>query len=178
MADILKDRKFSAHGGSAIRLSLSAVSSRPNCSPSKSSGWKCAFCGGSGVQPRSLRSRCLACRGKGAVEFENPVKCPSCRGRGSALTSSTLSCLRCRGIGAVEKNEGGGEAAADIIRERLGEITKRLGWTRKEAEKKTKEIKKRLKPIKPFVKEIKQETQWLEILGNKIKRGWQSLWED
>ena len=35
--------------------------------------FKCAFCNGTGIQPRSLRSRCFACRGKGEVEFEKPV---------------------------------------------------------------------------------------------------------
>jgi len=64
--------------------------------------------------------------------------------------------------------DGGGEAAADIIRERLGEITKRLGWTRKEAEKKTKEIEKRLKPIKPFIKEVKGFAQIFKTLLKKI----------
>ena len=96
---------------------------------------------------------------------------------GRTSPSSLLSCIHCRGVGVIEKSEKAGEVA-DIIGERLGEITKRLGWTRKEAEKKTKEIEKRLKPIKPFVKEIKKETQWIETLGNKIKKGWQSLWED
>jgi len=74
----------------------------------------------------------------------------------------------CLHIGRAEKNEGGGEAAADIIRERLGEITKRLGWTRKEAEKKTKEIEKRLKPIKPFIKEVKGFAQIFKTLLKKI----------
>jgi len=79
-------------------------------------------------------------------------------------------------MGAIEKSESGGDVA-DVIGERLGEITKRLSWTRKEAEKKTKEIEKRLKPVKPFVKEIEKESLWLKTLGNKIKKGWESLWE-
>ncbi len=139
--------------------------------------FKCAFCGGTGIQPRSLSSKCLSCRGKGEVEFDNPVvKCPSCQGKGTASGSQTLSCIHCRGVGVVEKNEGGGEVA-DIIGERLGEITKRLGWMRKETEKKTKEIEQRLQPVKPFIKEVKKETVWFENLGNKIKKGWESLWK-
>jgi DnaJ-class molecular chaperone len=108
--------------------------------------FKCAFCKGTGVQLRSLKSRCLACRGKGEVEFENPIKCPSCQGIGKTSPSSLLSCIHCQGVGVIEKSEKAGE--------------------------------KRLKPIKPFVKEIKKETAWLEKLGNKIKNGWQSLWQD
>ena len=88
-----------------------------------------------------------------------------------------LSCIHCRGVGVIAQSEPAGEVA-DIIGERLGEITKRLRWTREEAERKTKEAEKRLQPIKHFVREIKKETQWLEKLANKIKRGWQSLWED
>lgn len=137
--------------------------------------FKCAFCGGTGIQPRSLKSRCFACRGKGEVGFDSPVvKCPSCQGKGTASGSQMLSCIRCGGIGVVEKNKEGGDAA-DIIGERLGEIAKRLKWTRKETEEKTKEIEKRLKPVKPFIKEIKKETAWLEKLGNNLKKAWQSL---
>lgn len=140
--------------------------------------FKCAFCSGSGIQPRSLASRCIACRGKGEVEFEKPViECPTCQGSGRVSHSSRLSCIRCRGVGVVEKDEKAGEGVADIIGERLGEITERLRWTRKETEKKTKEIEKRLKPIKPFIKEVKKETVWLQNLGNKIKEGWESLWK-
>jgi RecJ-like exonuclease len=141
--------------------------------------FKCAFCGGSGIQPRSLKSRCLACRGKGEVEFEGPaIQCFACRGKGRATPSSMLSCVHCRGVGVVEKSERDGDVA-ETIGERLGEITKRLQWTRKETEKKTKEIERRLKPIRPFVKEVEKESLlWLNKLGNKIKRGWQSLWED
>jgi RecJ-like exonuclease len=114
------------------------------------------------------------------MEFDGPaIKCFSCKGKGRVSYSSALSCVRCRGIGAVEKDKGGD--AADIMRKRLGEITKRLRWTRKETKKKTKEIEKRLKPIKSFVKEVsarggsafggKKESQWLEKLVNKIKKG-------
>lgn len=156
------------------------------------SGWKCAFCKGSGIQPRSLRSRCIACRGKGKVEFANPIKCPSCQGMGRTSPSSLLSCVRCRGVGVIEKNEKGGDTT-DIIRERFGEITKRLRWTRGETEKKTKEVEKRLKPIRSFIKEVSAiggkeslkrgkltsgQILWLNKLINKIKKGWQSLWED
>lgn len=151
--------------------------------------FKCAFCGGSGIQPRFLHSRCIACRGKGEVEFDGPaIQCPACQGKGTAPGSLTLSCIRCAGLGVMEKRSAGKDAA-DIIGKRLGEITKRLEWTRQETEKKTKEVEKRLKPIKPFIKELKKETlkyskltsgqaQWLKELGNKIKKGWQSLWED
>lgn len=119
--------------------------------------FKCAFCKGSGMQPRSLHSRCIACRGKGDVEFDGPVlQCPSCQGRGMASGSQTLSCIRCGGIGVVEKTSEDKDMA-DVIGERLGEITKRLRWTRKETEKRTKEVEKRLKPIKSFVKELKKE---------------------
>lgn len=139
--------------------------------------FKCAFCGGSGIQPRYSQSRCIACRGKGEVEFGGPVvKCPACQGKGTTAGSQTLACIHCRGVGVVEKDEKTGEGVADIIGERLGEITKRLRWTRKETENKTKEIEKRLKPIKPLIKEVKKETVWFENLGNKIKEGWKSLW--
>lgn len=136
--------------------------------------FKCAFCGGTGVQPRSLKSRCLACRGKGEVEFKGTaITCPSCKGKGKSPGALGLACIRCKGAGVCEKEE-----AADVLGERLGEIVKRLSWTRKETEKKTKEVEKRLKSIRPFVKEVEKESLWLNKLGNKIKKGWQSLWED
>lgn len=136
--------------------------------------FKCAFCGGTGVQPRSLKSRCLACRGKGEVEFRGPaITCPSCKGKGKSPGALRLTCIRCKGAGVVEKGE-----AADVLGERLGEIVKRLLWTRKETEKKTKEVEKRLKPIKPFIKEVQKETLWLEKLGNNLKKAWESLWKD
>lgn len=135
--------------------------------------FKCAFCGGTGVQPRSLQSRCFTCHGKGEVKFESPaITCPSCKGTGKSPGALGLACIRCKGAGVVEKRE-----AADVLGERLGEITKRLSWSRKETEQKTKGIEKRLKPIKPFIKEVKKETVWLEKLGNKIKQGWKSLWK-
>ena len=153
----------------------------------KSGKIKCAFCRGTGIQPRSLSSKCLACRGKGEVNLEGPaIQCPSCKGTGRASNSSMLSCLHCKGVGVVEKAKSEGDSG-NIIGKRLGEITKRLRWVRKETEKKTKEIEKRLKPIKPFIKEVsarggfalggKKETLWLEKLGNKIKEGWESFWK-
>lgn len=72
---------------------------------------------------------------------------------------------------------GAGKDTAGIFRERLGEITKKLKQARKKTKKKAKEIKERLKPVKPFIKEVKKETLWFENLGNKIKKGWKSLWE-
>lgn len=154
--------------------------------------FKCAFCGGTGVQPRSLKSRCLSCRGKGEVEFRWPaITCPSCKGTGRSTGALGLACIRCKGAGVREKeslDSARDKEATDVLGERLGEITKRLSWTRKETEKKIKEVEKRLKPIKPFIKEIsaiggsalggKKETLWLEKLGNKIKEGWKSLWAD
>jgi len=134
---------------------------------------KCAFCGGTGVQPRSLKSRCIACRGKGEVEFENSaITCPSCKGKGGSLGALGLACIRCKGVGVVEKGE-----AVNLV-ERLGEITKRFSWTRKETDKKTKEIEKRLKSIKPFIREVKKETLWLEKLGDNLKKAWTYLWKD
>ena len=66
--------------------------------------FKCAFCNGSGIQPRSLRSRCFSCRGKGEVEFDGPViKCPSCQGRGRVSNASLLFCIRCKGVGVIKK---------------------------------------------------------------------------
>lgn len=135
---------------------------------------KCAFCGGTGVQPRSLKSRCISCRGKGEVEFKSPaITCPSCKGKGRSLGALGLACIRCKGVGAVEKEE-----AIDMLGARLGEIGRRLSWTRKETENKTKEIEKRLKPIRPFVREAKKETAWLEKLGDNLKTIWRSLWEE
>jgi len=112
------------------------------------------------------------------VEFNGPaIKCPSCQGKGTASGLLTLSCIRCAGIGVIEKDVEDKDAA-DIIGGRLGEITKRLRWTRKKTEKRIREVEKRFKPINPFIKELKKEIQWFEKLGNKIKRGWKSLWED
>lgn len=66
--------------------------------------FKCAFCKGTGIQPRSLYSKCIACRGRGEVTLKGPaIQCPSCKGTGKASNSSTLSCLRCKGIGVIEK---------------------------------------------------------------------------
>ncbi len=145
---------------------------------------KCAFCGGSGKQPHSTFSRCAACRGKGDVEFKEPVaKCPSCQGRGKAPGSAILSCIRCRGAGVIEKDKKTVENTADIIGERLGEITKKLEQTERKIEKKTKEIKERLKPVKSFAKKIStqggsasggnKETSWLNLL----KEEWKSIWK-
>lgn len=135
--------------------------------------FKCAFCGGTGIQPRSLKSRCFPCRGKGEVEFEDSaITCPLCKGKGRSPGALGLACIRCKGVGVIKKRE-----AVDVLGEHLGEITKRLQWARKETEKKTKKIEKRLKPIKPFIKEVEKETLWLEKLGNKIKEEWKSLWE-
>ena len=114
--------------------------------------FKCAFCSGTGIQPRSLKSRCFACRGKGTVEFEGPATtCPSCKGKGRSPGALGLACIRCKGVGVVvkAKSEGG---SGYIIGERLGEITKRLRWVRQETEKKEKEIEKKFKPINPFVR--------------------------
>lgn len=153
MVEILEGKKFSAKGGPAR-------------------GWKCAFCGGTGVQPRSLKSRCLPCRGKGEIEFDSPaITCPSCKGTGRSPGALGLACIRCKGVGVVEKGSldpARDKEAADVLGERLGEITKRLSWTRKETEKKTKEIEKRLKPIKPFIKEVKGFVQIFKTLLKKI----------
>lgn len=144
----------------------------------KDKKFTCALCGGAGIQPGSLKSRCIACRGKGEVKFESPViQCFACRGKGRASPSLMLSCIHCRGVGVMEKSERGGDVA-EVIGERLGEITKRLQWARKETEKKTQEIERRFKPIRPFMKEVGKESLWLNKLGNNIKRGWQSLWEN
>lgn len=136
--------------------------------------FKCAFCGGTGIQPRSLKSRCFACRGKGEVEFDGPViTCLSCKGKGRSAGALGLACIRCKGAGVCEKGE-----ASDVLGERLGEITKRFSWTREEAEKKTKEIEKRVKSVKPFIKEVKKETVWLKNLGDNLTKAWGSLWKD
>jgi RecJ-like exonuclease len=135
-----------------------------------STKFKCAFCGGTGIQPRSFKSRCLTCRGKGEIEFEGPaVQCSSCKGTGKTSNSFTLSCLSCKGAGAIEKVKSKSDVG-DIVGERLGEITKRLQWMRKETEKKTEEIEQKLEPIKPLIKELKKETVWLEKLKNKAKK--------
>lgn len=143
---------------------------------------QCAFCGGTGVQPRSLASKCIACRGKGEVKLKDPViQCPACKGSGRAANSSALSCLHCKGVGVVEKTEIE-KGSADIIQERLGEITKRLDWVQKEAAEKETEIEKKLKPIEPFAKEVKRkvkkEVVWIKELGDKLKKAWESLWKD
>lgn len=132
--------------------------------------FQCAFCGGTGVQPRSLKSRCFSCRGKGEVEFDGPViTCPSCKRKGRSPGSAILSCIQCQGVGVIEKAKVGADGS-EALAERLGEITKRLRWTRKETEKKTGEIEKRLKPIRPFIKEVEKESLWLKKLENKVKK--------
>lgn len=82
----------------------------------------------------------------------------------------------------VEKDEKAGEDAAEIMGERLGEITKRLQWLQKETEKKETEIERKLEPIKPFAEEVKKEVKkeglWLKELRNKLKKAWGSLWQD
>ncbi len=124
---------------------------------------KCAFCKGTGVQPRYLKSRCFNVLA---------ITCPSCKGKGRSPGELGLACIRCKGVGVLEKGE-----AVDVLVEHLGEITKHLSWMRKEAEKKTKEIEKQLKPVEPFIKEVKKETVWFQNLENKIKEGWKFLWK-
>lgn len=136
----------------------------------------CAFCGGTGVEPRSLKSICRACRGKKEVEFTGPaIACSICKGKGRSSIGIGLRCIPCKGVGVVEKSAGDGNVIK-VIGERLGEITKRLQGVKKETEKKTKEIEKRLEPVKPFIKEVKKETIWLQNLGNNLKKAWGSLW--
>lgn len=92
-----------------------------------------------------------------------------------------LSCLYCKGVGVVEKVKSE-DGSGNIIRERLGEITKRLQWVQKETEKKEKEIERKFEPIKPFAEEVKKEVKkeglCLKELGNKVKKAWESLWKD
>lgn len=72
----------------------------------KDKKFKCAFCGGTGIQPLSLKGRCAACKGAGYAEFEGPtIRCPYCEGRGKAYRSSALSCLICSGLGVIPVKE-------------------------------------------------------------------------
>lgn len=85
---------------------------------------ECAFCHGSGIQPRTVASRCSACGGKGKLVFNNPIiSCPSCQGKGTAGTS-LLACINCRGIGVVEQEESIREVEEEPLKEPLKKITK------------------------------------------------------
>ena len=80
---------------------------------------ECAFCHGSGIQPRTVASRCSACGGKGKLVFNNPIiSCPSCQGKGTAGTS-LLACINCRGIGVVEQEESIREVEEEPLKEPL-----------------------------------------------------------
>jgi len=62
----------------------------------------CAFCGGTGIHPRS-RLTCTACKGKGVIHVEEPtVTCPTCSGLGVDPTGDLrLFCTTCGGAGVV-----------------------------------------------------------------------------
>jgi len=63
---------------------------------------KCAYCGGTGIQPGGVRLTCPVCWGKGVVTaVKEPTKtCPECWGSGRALESG-LPCLTCKGKGVI-----------------------------------------------------------------------------
>ena len=66
--------------------------------------FKCAFCDGAGIQPRSLQSRCSSCRGKGEVKFNVPaITCDACQGKGNSPIALGLACIPCKGVGTVKK---------------------------------------------------------------------------
>jgi len=61
----------------------------------------CAYCHGSGVDPKyGNLSKCPVCGATGRISVKPPVvTCLNCRGTGRE--SGNLSCLACRGIGVV-----------------------------------------------------------------------------
>ena len=61
----------------------------------------CAYCGGSGVDPKfGAGSKCPVCGGAAKVKVTPPVvTCLKCRGTGRE--GGKLTCLACRGTGAV-----------------------------------------------------------------------------
>lgn len=63
---------------------------------------RCAFCGASGVYPRS-RLTCTACGGVGVDPVAGQTEpCPNCLGNGVEPTSGAgLYCLTCHGAGVV-----------------------------------------------------------------------------
>ena len=66
----------------------------------------CAFCGGTGVLPRSKGIQCPVCRGQGRVEVDPlAILCAYCRGRGEANPRTNITCIVCRGKGVVSIKE-------------------------------------------------------------------------
>jgi DnaJ-class molecular chaperone len=66
----------------------------------------CAYCGGSGADPKySSASGCPVCRGAGAVLVTPPVVvCRQCAGSGREV--GDLICLSCRGAGMLAVRYG------------------------------------------------------------------------
>ena len=68
---------------------------------------RCAFCGGTGVFPRS-RLTCTSCMGRGVVTIEEPVEaCQECLGAG-VVAGHSLPCSTCGGKGRVTVARGSG----------------------------------------------------------------------
>lgn len=65
---------------------------------------RCAYCRGTGIQPRSNLT-CSVCGGVGTVTVvEDAVACPACGGTGvepEVFGGSQLSCLTCKGKGFI-----------------------------------------------------------------------------
>ena len=66
---------------------------------------KCAFCGGTGMDPYDLlspSSYCLVCDGTGLVSVQEPVlECLFCAGSGKNPLGSRVPCIVCGGKGNV-----------------------------------------------------------------------------
>jgi len=68
--------------------------------------FRCAFCDGSGMLPRSKGIKCPVCRGGGTVGVEPPaLVCAYCGGKGEANPRTNITCIVCRGKGVVAVRE-------------------------------------------------------------------------
>lgn len=66
----------------------------------------CAFCGATGLLPRSKGIKCPVCRGQGRVEVDPPaILCAYCGGRGESNPRTNITCIVCRGKGVVPVKE-------------------------------------------------------------------------
>ena len=64
--------------------------------------FKCAFCAGTEILPRTKGTKCPVCKGRGSVSLTGPViVCAYCKGRGDYPARTNLTCTVCSGKGLV-----------------------------------------------------------------------------